>query len=289
MNIIFTGNKEKKDFYSFLIDLIEYINVYKTHGIYIDNHVYHHNKFQNIKSKSIYNSTVQFDFVISIGGDGALLSAVRRMKDKQLPILGIHIGTLGFLNTATMDNYLKTIDYVLSSKNTKSNYKPLISVKFVNQNKRNIELFALNEIYIHQSYVSRVLSLNVSIDNLELNKYKCDGLIISTPTGSTAYSLSAGGPIVTSDVNGYILTPVSPLSLSSRSIVVNDSSNIKINFESDSNEVVIFADGQESDIVLDGSTICIFKSKISAKIIKTPGDISYFSRLRTQLGWNKWD
>ena len=127
----------------------------------------------------------------------------------------------------------------------------------------------------------------VNIDDVTLNTYRCDGLIISTPTGSTAYSLSAGGPIVNLNVNGYIITPVSPVSLSSRSIVINDSSSIHIDCEHHLNEIRIFADGQESDVLLNDSRIHILKSKILAKIIKTPFDISYFSRLRTQIGWSK--
>ena len=287
MNIICTGNTGKNDFYKYLENVIKYIDSKNAHSVYIDEYVFDFKKHPNAQHEHLNKSTIHFDLVISIGGDGALLSAVRRMKNEQIPILGIHIGTLGFLNTAGKDNYLETIDYILSSGSIESIDKPLISVKFLNQNNKNTELLALNEIYINQSYVSRVLTLKVAIDKVELNTYRCDGLIISTPTGSTAYSLSAGGPIVNLNVNGYIITPVSPVSLSSRSIVINDSSSIDIDCEHHLNEITIFADGQESDVLLNDAKIHILKSKILAKIIKTPFDIPYFARLRTQLGWNK--
>ena len=287
MNIICTGNKEKKDFYYYLNNIIKHINICGSHNIYVDEYV--SNGIDNIDARyeSLYSNKIQFDFAISIGGDGALLSAVRRMKDRQLPVLGIHIGNLGFLNTATKKNYIETINNILNSKTIKTDNKSLVEVKFTNKDNKNIHFFALNEIFINQSGVSRVLSLRVSIDDVLLNTYRCDGLIVSTPTGSTAYSLSAGGPIIDLDVNGYVVTPVSPVSLSSRSIVINNSSNIKITCNADISQISIFADGQESDIILDGSTVNIFKSKSCAKIIRTSTDISYFSRLRSQLGWNK--
>jgi len=287
MNIICTGNKEKKDFYDYLDKIIKHISAFGTHNIYVDEYVSNDIHNINARYESLYSNKIQFDFAISIGGDGALLSAVRRMKDRQLPVLGIHIGNLGFLNTATKKNYIETINNILNSETIKTDNKSLVEVKFTNKDNENIHFFALNEIFINQSGVSRVLSLRVSIDDVLLNTYRCDGLIVSTPTGSTAYSLSAGGPIVNLDVNGYVVTPVSPVSLSSRSIVINDSSNIKITCNADISKISIFADGQESDIILDGSTVNIFKSKLCAKVIKTSTDISYFSRLRSQLGWNK--
>ena len=287
MNIICTGNPNKKDFHEYLVRIVNYIESSYQEKVYVDEFVKDGNMSLNVNYTKIYGDCI-FDLVICIGGDGALLSAVRRMKKNQYPILGIHIGTLGFLNTSTKSNYLDSIKYILEkSKEMQIYKKPLISTDFINYKNNKINFLALNEVCISQSYVSRVLELNVLVDNIKLNKYKCDGLIIASPTGSTAYSLSAGGPIVHHNVNGYVITPVSPFSLSSRSIVVNDNSIIKIICSDSINDISIFSDGQQSEKILPGSHVKVEKSNISAKIIKVPTDMHYFQRLRKQLGWSK--
>tara|TARA_B100000131_G_scaffold303856_1_gene328300 strand:+ start:1558 stop:2424 length:867 start_codon:yes stop_codon:yes gene_type:complete len=288
MNLICTGNKEKKDFYKYLLNIVNHVSSFPGVEITIDEFVADDSLPGNIKVDALLNVENKYDFVICLGGDGALISAIRRMGENQLPILGIHIGTLGFLNTATKDNYLDGIEYVIkNNQSIKTSRKSLISVTFTNINSDIVNFYALNEIYINQSNVSRLLELKVLVDKVKLNNYKCDGLIIATPTGSTAYSLSAGGPILNSNVNGYIITPVSPFSLSSRSIVLNDSSKIEVVCNDNSNDITIYADGQQSDTLLSGSTVTISKSKIYAKIIRTPFDTHYFDRLRKQLGWSK--
>ena len=285
MNILCTGNNSKDNFYPFLLNLLKYFSS-STHNFFIDDFVYSDENLIDTNYDSIYKSNNNFDFVISIGGDGALLSAIRRMKDRQLPILGIHIGTLGFLNTANRKNYLEIVESILLNK---VNYreKTLISADFKTSDSINKTFYAFNEIYINQSNISRLISLEVSVDGVELNTYKCDGLIISTPTGSTAYSLSAGGPILTDSINGFIINPVSPHSLSARSIIVDDQSNIEIRSIGKSKEITVCADGQNSDLLFNNTTIFITKSKFLAKIIKTSKDLPYFTRLQNQLGWNR--
>jgi NAD+ kinase len=285
MKILCTGNKSKEDFYPFLLNLLKYFSEY-SHDFFIDEFVRSDEDLYNISYDSIYKSNNNFDFVISIGGDGALLSAIRRMREVQLPILGIHIGTLGFLNIANKKNYLEIVESIFLNK-VHYREKTLISAIFKNDDSINKTFYAFNEIYINQSNISRLISLEVNIDGVELNKYKCDGLIISTPTGSTAYSLSAGGPIVTDSINGFILNPVSPHSLSTRSIVVSDKSNIEIRLIGSNKEITVCADGQKSGLLFNNSKIFITKSKFFAKIIETSKDFPYFTRLQNQLGWNR--
>lgn len=285
MNILCTGNKNKENFYPFLLNLLRHFRN-SPHSFIVDIFVSSDKSLNNVNYDKIYKSNHKYDFIISIGGDGALLSAIRRMKDRQLPILGIHIGTLGFLNTANRENYLEIVESVLLNK---VNYreKTLISASFKGSDSSSKEFYAFNEIYINQSSITRLISLEVNIDQVELNTYKCDGLIISTPTGSTAYSLSAGGPILTDSINGFIITPVSPHSLSARSIVVSDKSNIEIRSIGKNMEITVCADGQNSGLLFNGSSIIITRSKFSAKIIKTSKDLPYFTRLQNQLGWNR--
>ena len=190
MQLICTGNKNKKNFYKYLLNIINLISSFPDVNIVIDKFVADDSLPVNIKVASLQNARNKYDFVICLGGDGALISAIRRMEDNQLPILGIHIGTLGFLNTATKDNYIDGIRHVINNNQSiETSRKYLISATFKNINNNIVNFYGLNEIYINQSNVSRLLELKVVVDKVTLNNYKCDGLIIATPTGSTAYSL----------------------------------------------------------------------------------------------------
>ena len=236
---------------------------------------------------NLYNPDVKIDFVISIGGDGSILSAVRRMHNNQIPIIGIHIGNLGFLNKLNMDDYISIIKKILLSKSINFDNKTLLEATFINvDNGLQDSIFALNEIFINQGEISRLLTLNVEINNKYLNTYRCDGLIISTPLGSTAYSLSAGGPIVSYDVDCNIITPVSPHTLSSRPIIIRNNDIISIKCPDISTNYMLCSDGQDSRIIKNESEVTIKKSNILAKFLKFEHEQSYFDKLRSNLGWH---
>ena len=228
----------------------------------------------------------QADLLIVLGGDGTLLGVARSAHPYDVPILAVNLGSLGFLAEISLNQLYPVLENVLSGKFDVER-RMLLNACIWRNGKKVEDHNVLNDVVINKGVVARVINLQVLVNGQYMTSYRADGLIIATPTGSTAYSLSAGGPIVNLNVNGYIITPVSPVSLSSRSIVINDSSSIYIDCEHHLNEITIFADGQESDVLLNDAKIHILKSKILAKIIKTPFDIPYFARLRTQLGWNK--
>ena len=156
----------------------------------------------------------------------------------------------------------------------------------IKNTQNEIELIALNEIVINHGNLTRMINLKVDLNNNYLNDYACDGIILSTPLGSTAYSLSAGGPIVEPDVNAMILTPISPHSLSARQIVINDTSKIKISFSDLNSNINITADGQIHKTIKSDSIVLLSKSNINAKFVYLNSMSTYYSKLRNKLNWN---
>ena len=283
MNFICTGNKSKKEFF----EIFDTINSHFSnlgHNVYLDEF-----SSNNLYDKSIIRNISEINkdcsFVVSLGGDGSILSAVSRMSDNQLPILGVHIGELGFLNQATKINYIKIIDDIVS-KDKVSFQEHFLLDATIFKDKTDIYTFkSLNDFAINQITYSRLLQIDVKVNNKLLNRYNCDGIIICSSLGSTAYSLSAGGPIVSQDVDCLIITPVSPHSLSARPIVVNPNSEIEISFPKLNNKIGIYADGQTYRSLESDNIIKIQKSKVSCKLIKTTFSEDYFTILRKKLNW----
>ena len=283
MNFICTGNKSKKEFFE-IFDTISSCFSNLGHNVYLDefssNNLYHKSIIRNI-------SEINKDcsFVVSLGGDGSILSAVSRMSDNQLPILGVHIGELGFLNQATKNNYIKIIDGIVSKDKVSFQEHFLLDATIFKDKKDIYSFKSLNDFAINQITYSRLLQIDVKVNDKLLNRYNCDGIIICSSLGSTAYSLSAGGPIVSQDVDCLIITPVSPHSLSARPIVVNPNSEIEISFPKLNNKIGIYADGQTYRSLESDNVIKIQKSKVACKLIKTTFSEDYFTILRKKLNW----
>ena len=284
MNILCTGNKNKPKL-SLVIKELNLLFNNSNNNLFIDKKLDIVLNEDSYDYLDIYKPYSPIDFVVCIGGDGSILSAVRRMNDFQIPIVGIHIGNLGFLNKLNMEDYIPVLKSILEYDSIEYDNKHLLKASFKNNNNSEDYMYALNEIFINQGELNRLLTLNVKINNKYLNTYRCDGLIISTPLGSTAYSLSAGGPIVSYDVDCNIVTPVSPHTLSSRPIILNDKDVINVECP-DSNNIKVSADGQESRLVKKSSQIVVEKSRISAKFLKFSSEQSYSEKLRSNLGWN---
>ena len=284
MNILCTGNKNKPKL-SLVIKELNLLFTNSNNNLFIDKKLDSVLNEDSYDYLDIYKPSSPIDFVVCIGGDGSILSAVRRMNDFQIPIVGIHIGNLGFLNKLNMEDYIPVLKSILEYDSIEYDNKHLLKASFKNNNNSEDYMYALNEIFINQGELNRLLTLNVKINNKYLNTYRCDGLIISTPLGSTAYSLSAGGPIVSYDVDCNIVTPVSPHTLSSRPIILNDKDVINVECP-DSSNIKVSADGQESRLVKKSSQIVVEKSRISAKFLKFSSEQSYSEKLRSNLGWN---
>ncbi|WP_185877841.1 NAD kinase [Blattabacterium cuenoti] len=185
----------------------------------------------NLSSFSSCKEIKNFDLMFTFGGDGTILSAINFVKDSKLPIVGVNTGNLGFLATFSKDVFIKNIDNIF---NKKLDILPrsLLELKTSINNLSTSFNFALNEIVIFREKTVSMITIDVFIDGEFLTSYWSDGLIVSTPTGSTGYSLSCGGPIISPDNKNFILTPISPHNLFSRPLVISDNKNIRLKVHS---------------------------------------------------------
>jgi NAD+ kinase len=222
------------------------------------------------------------DLLLVFGGDGTILRVARDIAGSATPVLGVNIGGLGFLTAVPSDQLehaLKSVwagDYTIQSR-------ALIEVSGVTRGREILEA-ALNDIVVSRGAVSRLISLDVSVDGEAITRYRCDGLIISSPTGSTAYSLAAGGAIVLPTADVFTLTPICPHSLSNRSIILPLSSNISVKAATPLPATILSADGQVVDEMDAGDEVVIRRSRRSIKLVQL-ADSSFLEALRRKLHW----
>jgi NAD+ kinase len=221
------------------------------------------------------------DFVISMGGDGTFLKAASRVGDKGIPILGVNMGRLGFMADISSDEIENIIGALYQGRYTVEKR----SVMQVSSSNNTIEgyPFALNEIAILKRDDSSMISIRVDINGEYLATYQADGLLVSTPTGSTGYGLSVGGPIVIPQSDSFILTAVAPHSLNMRPMVVCDDAEITLSVESRNHNFLIAIDGR-SESCKEGTRLTLRKAPYSIKVVKRLGH-SFFSTLREKLMW----
>ncbi len=221
------------------------------------------------------------DFFFSIGGDGTILDALTLVRDSGIPIMGINIGRLGFLSSIAKDEILPAIDKVLG-KDFEIDSRTLVRL---NQPK---DLFgemnyALNELTITRKDTTSLIVLHVYVDGMFLNSYWADGLIIATPTGSTAYSLSSGGPIITPGSENFVLTPIAPHNLTVRPIVIPDKSKIRIIVEGREDQFLVSLDSRRA-IIYSNFELNIEKADFKVNMIQMKGR-DYFMTIREKLKW----
>ena len=221
----------------------------------------------------------EYDFVISIGGDGTILRSANEIGELSIPIIGLNKGRLGFLANSPIE----IIDSIIE-KITNSNYRiserTIIQVEFEGKTKN-----ALNEISITRKNTTSLITIDTKLNDQYLNTYWADGLIISTPTGSTGYSLSCGGPIIMPDSKNLVLTPIAPHNLNARPLVISDSKQIEISINGRENEYFVSADSQIFSVNIE-SKINISKAPYFLKMVEFEED-SYINTLREKLMWGK--
>lgn len=223
------------------------------------------------------------DLVLVFGGDGTMLRVARDLAGSRTPILGVKVGGLGFLTAVQahdLDRALKKIwagEYLIESR-------PLMEVSGHGQGKAIAER-ALNDFVISRGATSRLIELAVSVDGEELTRYRCDGLILSSPTGSTAYSLAAGGAIVSPNAEVLTITPICPHTLSNRSVIVPMSSVVQVKVLSERVETMLTADGQVQTPLTRGDFVQIRKSRRAVRLLRLRGH-SFFQTLRQKLHWS---
>ena len=218
------------------------------------------------------------DVVISFGGDGTMLSAGRLLMKSEIPIMGVNVGKLGFLAEFSVEELDRSLDDLM-----KGNYR-LIERSVIETTLNNEIIYAINDLVIEKKNSSRIITIKVYTNDHHIGDYRVDGLIVTTPTGSTAYSLSCGGPVIAPSTQVIGITPISPHTMTLRPLVIPDTSEIKLCVHSPTNESNLVADGQVTRTLNNKESIVIRRSEANVKLIK-PLESSYYDVLRRKLLW----
>jgi NAD+ kinase len=251
-------------------------------GVVLDDHL-----LKNVKGN--WQSVSQADLkklglFIVLGGDGTFLGAARLIKKGNIPVLGVNLGGLGFLTDFTLQELFPVLEKILAGR-FETEKRMMLTSSIIRKEKILAEYSVLNDVVITKEALSRIIDLETNINRHYLTTFKADGLIISTPTGSTGYSMSAGGPIVSPSLEAIILTPICPHTLTNRPILVPDSAEITIAIKSPKENIFLTFDGQIGQRLKLGDIIKIKKDHFLT-MIKSPFK-DYFEVLRTKLRWGE--
>ena len=247
-------------------------------NLYIDKSS--NNKNENFTVLEHKEYVKKVDIVVVFGGDGTLLNAARKYLNYDIPILGINMGNVGFLTDISTDNFEKTIKEVLDG-NYKIEERNLVSAKFGNNH-----LYGLNEVVIHSGAYAQLMRYRLNVNDKVVYEQRSDGLIIATPTGSTAYALSAGGPIIHPSLDVWTILPMLPQSLSSRPFVISTDEKVEMDlFDGPNKNAKICVDGQDDIDIPYGEKILISKMEKTLKLVH-PNDNDFFEACREKLGWS---
>ena len=247
-------------------------------NLYIDKSS--NNKNENFTVLEHKEFVKKVDIVVVFGGDGTLLNAARKYLNYDIPILGINMGNVGFLTDISTDNFEKTFKEVLDG-NYKIEERNLVSAKFGNNH-----LYGLNEVVIHSGAYAQLMRYRLNVNDRVVYEQRSDGLIIATPTGSTAYALSAGGPIIHPSLDVWTILPMLPQSLSSRPFVISTDEKVEMDlFDGPNENAKICVDGQDDIDIPYGEKILISKMEKTLKLVH-PNDNDFFEACREKLGWS---
>lgn len=268
MKISIIANPRKKKVYSILRTLIPWL---KRRGVEV------------FISKDIASRQAvanKGNMLIALGGDGTLLEAVRLLKGRNIPILGVNAGGLGFLTEVTLEELYPLLENVLKGK-FEIDVRAMLEVTLAGKQKK---FFALNDAVITRGAFSRILRLKVYIEGELANVYLSDGLILATPTGSTAHSLSAGGPIVYPELKVIVISPICPHTMTNRPLIIPGDKEVVIELDKEKVEMALTVDGQVWKSLTPGQKIKVKMAKDVVKLITNP-EKSYFEVLRKKLHW----
>jgi NAD+ kinase len=277
------GNTDKSVFWQILPKIIDWADSNKIQ-IYITEKIQTSVEF-NANSIPVINSNEkisEMDFMLVLGGDGTFLSCARAVEHHDTPILGIHLGDLGFLAKVTLDDIFQRLDQV-----AKGDYliekRSMVKAVLKKTGSEKV-LYGLNDFVVTSGESHRLLVSEVFVNGNRVSEYRSDGLIVATPTGSTAYSLSSGGPIIAPDVDSFVITPISAHSLNSRPLVVSNKSSIEIKFSNYNQDIIFITDGQLHEILRPNDVALISNSNFQIGLIDFD-DTDYFNTLRIKMGW----
>lgn len=223
-------------------------------------------------------------FVVVLGGDGTFLSAARAVARSGIPIVGVNLGALGFLTEIPLDELYTTLD-AIDTGSCAIDARSMVHCDVVRGDTVIASFEALNDVVVGKGTIARLNHCDVFIDKAFVSRYQADSLIVSTPTGSTAYSLAAGGPILMPNLEGFVITPVSAHSLTHRPLVVRDTSEVEIVVMTGEEEAYLSIDGQSGMPMLDGDRVRCRKSDFQVKLLHTKG--TFFDVLHSKLKWGQ--
>jgi len=237
--------------------------------------------------KSIKREEIPTDIemIVVLGGDGTLLSVARQVWNKNIPILGVNLGGLGFLTEITLDELYPVLEKVLRN-DFEINEREVLNAGVIRSGNRITEFIVLNDAVINKGALARIIDLETTINGEYLSTFRSDGLIISTPTGSTAYNLSAGGPIVYPSLHTIIITPICPHTLTIRPIIIPDDVKIRALLKSRDEEVTLTLDGQQGFTLAFEDVVEVGKAEGRILLVKSPYR-QYFELLREKLKWGE--
>ena len=226
----------------------------------------------------------QIDALITLGGDGTLLRGARWLDGKDKPILGVNLGRLGFLTSCQTEDLEAALKYLAGGEYVAQPRMALSARAIDASGATRKQWRALNDFVLHKGGFARVVRLNISVDGESIGTYAADGVVISTPTGSTAYSLSAGGPVVVPTVESIIITPVSPHTLAIRSLVIPADGEVTVEANESPTELLVTVDGQVGTSFVKGEKLKVRRADNPVRIVRFPG-ATFFERMRVKLGW----
>lgn len=225
------------------------------------------------------------DLLLVLGGDGTLLSAAREVAPRGKPVLPINLGSLGFLTSFTLDELYPALEETLAGR-LEASERVMLKATLLRDGQAEEEQAVLNDVVINKGALARMTELRLSLDGDFVCRYRADGLIVATPTGSTAYSLSAGGPIVHPSVEAIVITPICPHTLSDRPLVVRDSSIVELSLMETADSVYLTLDGQKGLELQRGDRVKIVRAPQKLKLIQPPRK-PYYEILRSKLKWGE--
>lgn len=225
------------------------------------------------------------DLVVAVGGDGTLLHAARHVAGRDVPLLGVNRGRLGFLTDISPEHMLQAIDAIMAGDYL-SERRPLLAARLPGRSDAET-LFAVNDVVLQKGETGRMLDFTTVVDGVYVNTHRGDGLIIATPTGSTAYALSCGGPIIQPNVNALVIVPICPHTLSDRPLVLPSSSIVRVGLERDTHGPAhVVCDGEPLAKLAGGDTVTISLATQAVTLLH-PRDYNYYELLRSKLNWGR--
>ena len=240
-------------------------------------------KQKKITASLAPESAATADLAVVVGGDGTLLAAARLLGDRQIPIVAINYGSLGFLTEVTLDEMYPALERILSG-DVVTEQRMMMDIRVSRRNTQVAGYRALNDVVINKGTLSRMIDLEARVDGQYVSRFRADGLIVATPTGSTAYNLSAGGPIIFPTMGAMIVTPICSHTLSNRPLVLSEGVKIEITLRSAQDDVYVTVDGQVGLNLRMDDHLVVEKSRVAVRLV-APADKNYFDVLRGKLKW----